>query len=567
MKDRRVSIGKKLILIVVSVFLLIPMMIVAAGDTLAERANLVTDSSAVREVTIDLTKGFLTEKILGTEYEETFDLNDSAGKYHYGSKFLLEANHEYDFMFKDAIELDGETYSIGVSIHDIVIKKPDRYSIDYEYIRIEDGTRVDATGNTLIRGLLSVGSEYTSIKTPSITWPDTWKDTTDYNVDQTFYDESGNPVHLDFYICIQDIDQANYLFDTTNRELYYTDGYGQSSFNKDDKASDNMLVSDDGVRRDISKGYSEAEGYGGFKEAMLYVPLHETETGLSVKIEGWGDVVRYPRIFVLKKADYKVEYYYQTEGEDGSGIYEDGKPVYPETPLSGVTRNGVVGTTVSVTDEDKKPVTELAERYVLDSDKTAEYTGEVLEDGTLVLKVYFKRVFTVIYNDGVTDEVVFEDQVTKNIPYNENTPKFNDGKDPERTGYDFIGWKPAVEEKVLKDGYYEAQWDPWKYYIAYDANGGSGTMEKQTFYFSDPTMDSSKNLFTRDGYRFIGFLYVDKDEKSRIIQYADFRDELVNKWGREQTILLVAQWEKIPDKPVNQPEDKPVYVMPVTGVE
>lgn len=550
--------GKKLIIAVLAVLMLLPSVIFAGeGGTLEENGTLLTGETGIKEVPIDLTNGHLT--IDDGNTVEEFDLNDSGSKYQYGSKFLLEEGKTYAFLYKDAITEGGNKYSVKVTISDVTIKDRARYSEDYEYIRIEDGTRGGAKG-ALQRGLLSVGSEYTCKKDDSITWPETWEHTTDYVVDQRFLDSDGNETHLDFYVCIQDIDQAHYEFDASGREIFYTDGYGQSSWNKDEKASQNMFLSDKGLKRDITKGYNESDGYGGFEEAMVYIPLHDSETGLTTTVRGWGDVCRYPRVFILRKADYKVEYYYQTEDAEGAGIFDDdGKPVYPDTPESGVTRNGVVDTTVSVTEDDKKPADDKAERYVLDEAMNADYSGVVLEDGSLELKVYFKRTFTVIYNDGVADEVVFDDQVTKKIPYNEDTPKFNGGVDPERKGYEFIGWKPTVEDKVTKDAYYEAQWDPWKYYIRYEPNGGKGEMEKQTFVYSDKTFDSTPNKFTRDGYRFVGFLYVDKDEKRHILQQDDFRDELVNKWGKEQTIVLIAQWEKLPDKPV--------YSAPVTGVE
>ena len=65
--------------------------------------------------------------------------------------------------------------------------------------------------------------------------------------------------------------------------------------------------------------------------------------------------------------------------------------------------------------------------------------------------------FTVTYTDGVDNEVIFEDQVHKNILVNMPTPAFK-GTVPKRKDYDFVGWDPVVAQKVTADVKYVAQW-------------------------------------------------------------------------------------------------------------
>ena len=65
--------------------------------------------------------------------------------------------------------------------------------------------------------------------------------------------------------------------------------------------------------------------------------------------------------------------------------------------------------------------------------------------------------YTVTYTDGVDGEEVFKDQVYEGLLEGDATPKF-DGKKPTRKGYTFIGWKPAVAEKVTGNATYVAQW-------------------------------------------------------------------------------------------------------------
>ena len=143
-------------------------------------------------------------------------------------------------------------------------------------------------------------------------------------------------------------------------------------------------------------------------------------------------------------------------------------------------------------------------------------------------------------------------------------------------GYDFLGWstvegvhdveyenKAAYKNLVNTDGTIVtmyAQWKPWTYTIKYDPNGGVGTMPVQTFYNKDTTMPSLKNAFTRDGYKFAGFDYEYKGVKYHLNGTDDFVEKL-KVLGHYGEVILVAQWEKLPDPVVA------VYRLPVTGVE
>ncbi|MBQ6334467.1 MAG: InlB B-repeat-containing protein [Erysipelotrichaceae bacterium] len=145
-----------------------------------------------------------------------------------------------------------------------------------------------------------------------------------------------------------------------------------------------------------------------------------------------------------------------------------------------------------------------------------------------------------------------------------------------RYGYDFVGFKfensgeilnGSVEYKdtLLKEEDREielfAQWDPWKYTIKYDGNGGTGTMPDHEYKYSDPDMTSDPNQFVRKGYKFLGFVYTDPDGNQTLYKNVnDFKDILVA-LGKNSEILLVAQWKKIP---VIEPN---TYTPPVTGVE
>ena len=69
------------------------------------------------------------------------------------------------------------------------------------------------------------------------------------------------------------------------------------------------------------------------------------------------------------------------------------------------------------------------------------------------------KTFTVTYTDGA-DGAVFANQVYSNLSAGTATPAFNGT--PEREGYTFAGWKPAVAETVTEDVTYVAKWDAVK---------------------------------------------------------------------------------------------------------
>ena len=66
------------------------------------------------------------------------------------------------------------------------------------------------------------------------------------------------------------------------------------------------------------------------------------------------------------------------------------------------------------------------------------------------------KTYTVTYTDGVEGEEVFADQTTGNLLVGEATPAFNGT--PEREGYVFAGWNPAVAATVSGDATYTATW-------------------------------------------------------------------------------------------------------------
>ncbi|NLP48184.1 MAG: hypothetical protein GX345_04480 [Clostridiales bacterium] len=71
-----------------------------------------------------------------------------------------------------------------------------------------------------------------------------------------------------------------------------------------------------------------------------------------------------------------------------------------------------------------------------------------------------------------------------------------------RQGYIFTGWNPDLPSVALEGVHsYSAQWAPNKYYVTFDANGGSGSTGALMTY--GDTLDAP--TITREGYSFTGW--------------------------------------------------------------
>ncbi len=132
--------------------------------------------------------------------------------------------------------------------------------------------------------------------------------------------------------------------------------------------------------------------------------------------------------------------------------------------------------------------------------------------------------YTVIYTDGVEDEVVFEDKTFPDLAKGSATPSF--GENPTRTGYVFAGWNPEVAATVTENVTYVAAWkadrnnngiadeDEDKYSVTYtDGVDNEEVFPDQTYndlLSGDPTPafrgeSDTAATPTRDGYIFAGW--------------------------------------------------------------
>ena len=117
----------------------------------------------------------------------------------------------------------------------------------------------------------------------------------------------------------------------------------------------------------------------------------------------------------------------------------------------------------------------------------------------------WNALYTVTYTDGVDGEELFADQSTT-VEAGSKTPAFP--RTPERAGYTFAGWIPAVAETVTKDVTYTAQWTANDYTLSRDSNGGDELADVTVTMgqpYGDAIVASPRAGYTEDGW----FLIVD----------------------------------------------------------
>lgn len=144
---------------------------------------------------------------------------------------------------------------------------------------------------------------------------------------------------------------------------------------------------------------------------------------------------------------------------------------------------------------------------------------------------------TVTLKNG--EDVTATIKVEQGAAFDANLPS-----NPSKKGYTFSGWyngeDKLTEETVIDaDITYTAKFEPNHYSIAFNANGGSGSMQTIEAVF-DEQIKLPKCTFTRDGYDFMGW----STSKSR--NTADYGDEAVVKENLRSrgtgTATLYAVW-------------------------
>ena len=130
-----------------------------------------------------------------------------------------------------------------------------------------------------------------------------------------------------------------------------------------------------------------------------------------------------------------------------------------------------------------------------------------------------------------------------------------------------------VRINVDSDGFTEScmlkVYKHWGYNIEFAANGGKGTMVPMQGVSLDDTYELSRNAFTRYGYSFYKWSYMDAEGSKFTLLDQDLVSDLA---GNGETIVLTAQWTPTSTKhyiwaggTTTGPEDYEYIIVPSTG--
>lgn len=175
-----------------------------------------------------------------------------------------------------------------------------------------------------------------------------------------------------------------------------------------------------------------------------------------------------PGTFVYIDSQYIVEIYYQEAGAYPNTASRIISPLY-----------GTAGDRVAL-----EPDEYVKDNYVVDEAQTNILSGEISEQDSLILKIYFKQQFTVTYDPG--EHGTWNPEHIKDLDYGVETPAFSGDTDTEHDpGYIFSGWDVTPADTVTETVTYIAQWTantdtPYTVEFYYQTNGEYGTPPDST---------------------------------------------------------------------------------------
>ena len=287
----------------------------------------------------------------------------------------------------------------------------------------------------------------------------------------------------------------------TKYTVRYTDGVdGKEVFA--DQVYGNLLS---GVATPAFEGTPTREGYvfKGWNPAVA-----ATVTGNVTYVATWGEDKNNNGIDDNEETKYTVTY---TDGVDGEEVFAD--QVYGNL-LSGVATPAFEGTPTRTGYVFKGWNPEVAATVTGNATYVARWAEDKNNNGIADDE---ETKYTVRYTDGVDEEVIFADQVYRNLLSGVDTPAFKGT--PKREGYVFKGWNPAVAEKVTGDATYAATWgedknnngiddnEETKYTVTY-TDGVDGEVFADQVYgnlLSGVATPAFEGTPTREGYVFKGW--------------------------------------------------------------
>ncbi len=182
--------------------------------------------------------------------------------------------------------------------------------------------------------------------------------------------------------------------------------------------------------------------------------------------------------------------------------------------------------------------------------------GKVYNDSQVI------KSLTYLPNENINLYAIWQLN-TYNISYalnggteNNNPTQYdvNDGaitlESPSRTGYAFGGWytdealinkasDPAITEGETGNKEFYARWIANTYYVSFNANGGNGAMDPQSFIYDETPKTLTPNSFTLNGYNFSGWSTKSDGSGVSYVDKMEVRNLSATSNG---TVILYAQW-------------------------
>ena len=280
-----------------------------------------------------------------------------------------------------------------------------------------------------------------------------------------------------------------------------------------DGVEDEEVFADE-VHENLSSGVATPAFSGGTPTRTGYVfkgwnpEVAATVTGNATYVATWGEDKNNNGIDDNEETKYTVTY---TDGVDGEEVFAD--QVYGNL-LSGVATPAFEGTPTREGYVFKGWNPEVAATVTGNATYVATWGEDKNNNGIADDE---ETKYTVRYTDGVDEEVIFADQVYRNLLSGVATPAFKGT--PKREGYVFKGWNPAVAEKVTGDATYAATWgedknnngiddnEETKYTVTYK-DGVDGEVFADQVYgnlLSGVATPAFEGTPTREGYVFKGW--------------------------------------------------------------
>ena len=164
------------------------------------------------------------------------------------------------------------------------------------------------------------------------------------------------------------------------------------------------------------------------------------------------------------------------------------------------------------------------------------------------------QLYTITYklNEGTFDST------TSAVPTSYNAYTSFELPTPTRNGYEFAGWytqdytddgtfteelfgNAGKTKTINADTTLYAKWTPNTYTVTFNANGGSGEMDSQSFTY-DAAQNLTANKFTRSGYTFAGWNTSSEGTGTSYDNSASIKNLTDEPNGN---ITFYAQWEKV----------------------